>query len=111
MLSAQICLPFSNNNKSSKTTSVTAISRIAPARFTIAVGADINDNLSIVFLALISWIIPIVILAVTIARNTKSENAWIEIRTPAIVKHKILKNVKIFEKKINICYYVKKTRW
>ena len=46
---------FFNMIISSRTTSWTPISCFSPSRTTLAVGADNNDNLSIVFLALISW--------------------------------------------------------
>src|SRR5690606_25868908 len=93
-----ICLPLDNFKISSMTTSTIPISCSKPSLTTMAVGAESKDNLSIIFLALISCMIPIVVLIATITTDT----AWVNCAPVAsnkatIEKIKRLKNVKTFE--------------
>ena len=57
--SAEICFPFLNLTMSSKTNSLTGNSFVKDSLITVVVGAVTIESLSIVFLALISWTIPI----------------------------------------------------
>ena len=98
--SAQICLPVVNKIISSITTSSTGMSIVCPSLITDAVGAETKLIFSIVFLALISWIIPITILLKIIARNNKLVQAPTAIKAPATKKHNILKKVKMLPKKM-----------
>ena len=72
MASADIWFPFVSTTKSSNTISSVFIETAAPSLITVAVGAVTSLNLSIVFLALISWNIPIDIFAIIIAIKSKS---------------------------------------
>src|SRR5690606_35486890 len=61
-----ICLPDASLMMSSITTSSIAISCSSASRTTTAVGADSSDNLSIIFLALTSCKIPMIVLIAAI---------------------------------------------
>ena len=86
---------------SSRTISDTGIVTFSPLRTTVAVGAVTSFSLSTVRLERISWNMPMAILSSTISiKNSFSMPDWNTISAIATAKVSILKNVKMFDRKI-----------
>ena len=101
MQSATICFPVDKITISSSTTSSCAMVSSTPSRTTLTVGAVSNDSFSMVFLALISWTIPIIMLMTMMSiKNTLLHDwSYIIFTTTSATKTKkqsILKNVNTF---------------